>query len=93
MKRARDFPEDRVNDVLGRFIPPKLARLVAVESVLVTAVLGALHNRTRTAPSSSAFSYSESSFLRPMILVGPLLLFLEGIIVHQWAGPERPWLR
>ena len=95
--RARRQPgkllEDRLADSLACLLPAKLARLVSLEIVLLTAVLSVPFTRRVQLTAGSMFSYSENARLRAVLLAGPLLLLFEGIVIHQWLGPQRFWLR
>jgi hypothetical protein len=92
-RRSGALLEDRLTDSLSTLVPSELARLAALEMVLMTAVVCVPFRKRPAGPVGSLFTYSENSRVRALILAGPLVLFVEGIVIHQWLGPQHPWLR
>jgi hypothetical protein len=85
--------EDRIAADLMALVPAKLARLVAMEVVIVGAVLGAPFRMGRVASGDLTFSYNETTRIRLLLVAGPLLLLFEGIVIHQLLGPDHFWWR
>jgi hypothetical protein len=84
--------EDRIGRGLTALVPPKLARFVAIELVIVVSLLTAAFRR-RPVDGVLSFSYHETTRIRLLLVAGPLMLLFEGIVINQWLGPQHPWLR
>jgi hypothetical protein len=84
--------EDRIARGLTALVPAPLARLVAIELVIVFALLTAPFRRSEL-PGDLRFTYHETTRIRLLLAAGPLMLLFEGIVIHQWLGPTHFWWR
>jgi hypothetical protein len=74
-------------------LPAGIARVAAMELVIVSSALGAPLRGRRQRDAGLTFSYNETARLRLLIVAGPLLLLFEGIVINQLLGPDHFWLR
>ena len=84
--------EDRVELGLMRFLPPVLARLLAIELAIVSSAMGAPFRRKRRLQPNE-FSYFETSPLRwvPFLLL--LAMPADLLLVHVLVPARFAWAR
>jgi hypothetical protein len=92
-RRGAGLLEDRITAGLTALLPARIARLVAMEVVILGAVLGAPLRLHRQRRAGLTFSYHETTRLRLLLVAGPLLLLFEGIVINQLLAPDHFWLR
>lgn len=86
------WPEDRIATAFEAFVPPRAARLMALELVLLGSALRFLGGGFR-APAPAGFSLHQETFLRAFLPVLPLLLPADLFLVHALFPRMAPWLR
>jgi hypothetical protein len=86
------WPEDRIATAFEAFVPPRAARLMALELVLLGTALRFLSGGFR-APAPAGFSLHKETFLRAFLPVLPLLLPADLFLVHALFPRMAPWLR
>ena len=86
------WPEDRIALAFETFVPPPVARLMALELVLLGSALRFLAGGFR-APAPPGFSLYRETFLRAFLPVLPLLIPTDLFLLHALFPRMAPWLR
>ena len=86
------WPEDRIAAAFEAFVPPRTARLMALELVMLGSALRFLGGGFRE-PAPAGFSLHQETFLRAFLPVLPLLLPADLFLVHALFPRMAPWLR
>jgi hypothetical protein len=86
------WPEERIAAAFEAFVPPRAARLMALELVMLGSALRFLSGGFR-APVPIGFSLHKETFLRAFLPVLPLLLPADLFLVHALFPRMAPWLR
>lgn len=86
------WPEDRIATAFGAFVPPRAARLMALELVLLGSAVGFLCGGFRN-PAPAGFSLHKETFLRAFLPVLPLLIPTDLFLIHALFPRMAPWLR
>jgi hypothetical protein len=96
MRTARSlagaWPEDRVAAAFEAFVPPRAARLMALELVMLGSALRFLLGGFR-APAPEGFSHHRESALRSLLPVLPLLIPGDVLLLHALLPRLAPSLR
>ena len=85
------WPEDRIAAAFEAFVPPRAARLMALELVMLGSALRFLGGGFRE-PAPTGFSLHKETFLRAFLPVLPLLLPADLFLVHALFPRMAPWL-
>ena len=86
------LPEDRIAAAFEAFVPPRPARLMALELVMLGSALRFLLGGFRN-PSPPGFSLHKETFLRAFLPVLPLLIPTDLFLLHALFPRMAPWLR
>jgi hypothetical protein len=86
------WPEDRIAAAFEAFVPPRAARLMALELVLLGSAIGFLCGGFRD-PAPVGFSLHKETFLRAFLPVLPLLIPTDLFLIHALFPRMAPWLR
>jgi hypothetical protein len=86
------WPEDRIAAAFEAFVPPKAARLMALELVMLGSALRFLFGGFRE-PAPPGFSLHQETFLRAVLPVLPLLIPTDLLLVHTLSPRMSPWGR
>lgn len=86
------WPEDRIAAAFEAFVPPRAARLMALELVMLGSALRFLFGGFRD-PAPLGFSLHKETFLRAFLPVLPLLLPADLFLIHALFPRMAPWLR
>lgn len=90
--RAGAFPEDALIPAFEAFLPPGLARLAALELVLMAGALRFLMGGWRR-PAPEGFGYTAKSGLGMVLPVLPLLLVGDVVLLEALLRHAPLWLR
>lgn len=86
------LPEDHLAKPLEAFFPPRAARLMALELVILGSALRFLAGGWRR-PDPPGFSMSKEATLGVLLPVLPLLLVADLLLLELLLRHLRPWLR
>ena len=86
------WPEDRIATAFEAFVPPRAARLMALELVTLGSALRFLFGGFRD-PAPLGFSLHKETFLRAFLPVLPLLIPTDLFLIHALFPQMAPWLR
>lgn len=89
---AGGWPEDRIAAAFEAFVPPRAARLMALELVILGSALRFLFGGYRS-PAPPGFSLHQETFLRAMLPALPLLIPADLFLVHALFPRMAPGLR
>ncbi len=86
------WPEDRIARAFEAFVPPRAARLMALELVMLGSALHFLFGGYRaTAPAG--FTHHREAALRAILPAIPLMIPGDFLLVHALFKGAAPWLR
>ncbi len=88
---AGHWPEDRIAVAFEAFVPPRAARLMALELVTLGSALRFLFGGFRN-PAPPGFSLYKETFLRAFLPVLPLLIPTDLFLLHALFPRMAPWL-
>lgn len=86
------LPEDHLAKPLEAFLPPRLARLIALETVLMGSALRFLAGGWRR-PDPPGLSYHRASALAAILPALPLLLLGDLVLLEVLLRKLHPWTR
>lgn len=86
------WPEDRLAEAFTAFVPPRAARLMAVELVMLGSALRFLAFGFRR-PAPPGLSHHRQAALGAFLPVLPLFLPGDALLLHALAPYLAPWLR
>ncbi|MBI1751338.1 MAG: hypothetical protein HY014_07795 [Acidobacteria bacterium] len=86
------WPEDRVAQAFEAFVPPRAARLMALELVLLGSALRFLCGGFRD-PAPPGFSHHREAALGTFLPALPLLIPGDILLLHALFPHLAPWLR
>ena len=86
------WPEDRIAAAFEAFVPPRAARLMALELVMLGSAIGFLCGGFQD-PAPAGFSLHKETFLRAFLPVLPLLIPTDLFLIHALFPRMAPWLR
>jgi hypothetical protein len=86
------WPEDRIAASFEAFVPPRAARLMALELVMLGGAIQFLAGGFRK-PAPPGFSLHQETFLRAFLPVLPLLIPTDLFLLHALFPHMAPWLR
>ncbi len=86
------WPEDRIAAAFEAFVPPRAARLLALELVVLGSAIQFLFGGFRS-PAPPGFSLHKETFLRAFLPVLPLLIPTDLFLIHALFPRMAPWLR
>lgn len=86
------WPEDRIAMAFEALVPPRFARLMAVELVLLGSAIHFLAGGFRD-PAPGGFSHHRDSALRSILPVLPLLIPGDILLMRVLSSDLAPWLR
>jgi len=86
------LPEDHLAEPLAAFLPPRLARLIALETVLLGSALRFLAGGWRR-PDPPGLSYHRASALAAILPALPLLLLSDLVLLEVMLRTLQPWIR
>jgi hypothetical protein len=86
------WPEDRIALAFEAFVPPRVARLMALELVLLGSAFRFLAGGFR-APAPAGFSHHREATLRAILPALPLMIPGDFLLVHFLFQGLAPWLR
>ena len=86
------WPEDRIAASFEAFVPPRAARLMALELVMLGSAIQFLAGGFRK-PDPPGFSLHQETFLRAFLPVLPLLIPTDLFLLHALFPHMAPWLR
>ncbi len=88
----RAWPEARIAAAFEAFVPPRAARLMALELVMLGSAICFLFGGFRK-PAPPGFSLHRETFLRAFLPVLPLLIPTDLFLIHALFPRMAPWLR
>ena len=86
------WPEDRLAAAFSAFVPPQVARLMALELVLLGSAFRFLAGGFRT-PAPEGFSHHREAALRAFLPAVPLLIPGDVLLMKVLFADLAPWLR
>jgi len=86
------WPEERIAAAFEAFVPPRAARLMALELVMLGSAVRFLFGGFRS-PAPPGFSLHRETFLRAFLPVLPLLIPVDLFLIHVLFPHMAPWLR
>ncbi|MBK9795360.1 MAG: hypothetical protein IPP58_02475 [Holophagaceae bacterium] len=86
------WPEDRITAAFEAFVPPRAARLLALELVMLGSAMRFLLGGFRS-PAPPGYSLHKETFLRAFLPVLPLLIPTDLFLIHALFPRMAPWLR
>jgi hypothetical protein len=86
------WPEDRIAKAFEAFVPPRAARLMALELVMLGSALRFLLGGFRD-PVPAGFSHHREAALRAILPALPLMIPGDFLLVHAVFKGAAPWLR
>lgn len=86
------LPEDHLARPLEAFLPPRLARVLALEAVLLASALRFLAGGWRR-PDPPGFSYHRSSAFAAILPALPLLVIGDLVLLEVLLRSVAPWIR
>jgi hypothetical protein len=86
------LPEDHLAPPLEAFLPPRLARVLALEAVLLGSAFRFLAGGWRR-PDPPGFSYHRSSAFAAILPALPLLVIGDLVLVEVLLRSVAPWIR
>lgn len=86
------WPEARIAAAFEAFMPPRAARLMALELVMLGSAMRFLVGGFRD-PAPPGFSLHKETFLRAFLPVLPLLIPTDLFLIHALFPRMAPWLR
>jgi len=89
---AAGWPEDRIAAAFGAFVPPRAARLMALELVMLGCALRFLLGGFRD-PAPEGFSHHRESALRSFLPALPLLFPGDVLLMKALFSGLPPWAR
>jgi hypothetical protein len=89
---AGAWPEDRIAAAFEAFVPPRAARLMALELVMLGSAVRFLFGGFRE-PAPPGFSLHKETFLRAFFPVLPLLIPTDLFFIHVLFPRMAPWVR
>jgi len=89
--RPGTWPEDRIAAAFEAFVPPRAARLMALELVLVGSALRFLSGGFRD-PAPPGFSHHREAALGSFLPALPLLIPGDFLLLHALFPHLAPWL-
>ncbi len=89
---AGAWPEERIAAAFEAFVPPRAARLMALELVMLGSAVRFLLGGFRS-PAPPGFSLHRETFLRAFLPVLPLLIPVDLFLIHVLFPHMAPWLR
>ena len=90
--RAGAWPEDRIAAAFEAFVPPRVARLMALELVMLGSAIRFLFGGYREAPPAG-FGHHREAALRAILPAIPLMIPGDFLLVHFLFKGLAPWLR
>jgi hypothetical protein len=87
-----EWPEERIATAISAFVPPRAARLMALELVMLGSAFRFLAGGFRE-PTPSGFSLHRETFLRAFLPVLPLLIPTDLFLIHTLFPHMAPCLR
>jgi hypothetical protein len=88
----RAWPEDRIAAAFEAFVPPRAARLMALELVMLGSAIRFLFGGFRAA-APPGFSLHQETFLRAMLPALPLLIPTDLFLIHALFPRMAPGWR
>ena len=86
------WPEDRIAAAFAAFVPPRAARLMALELVMLGSALGFLLGGFQR-PDPAGFSLHHEATLRSLLPALPLLIPADVFLLHALFPHMAPWGR
>ena len=86
------WPEDRMTAAFSAFVPPRAARLMALELVMLGSALRFLAGGFRT-PAPEGFSHHREAALRAILPAIPLMIPGDFLLTTVLFKGLAPWLR
>lgn len=86
------WPEERIATAFEAFVPPRAARLMALELVMLGSAIRFLFGGFRE-PAPPGFGLHKETFLRAFLPVLPLLIPTDLFFIHVLFPRMAPWLR
>jgi hypothetical protein len=86
------WPEDRIATAFEAFVPPRAARLMALELVMLGSAIRFLFGGYRAA-APAGFSHHREAALRAILPAIPLMIPGDFMLVHALFRGLAPWLR
>jgi hypothetical protein len=87
-----EWPEDRIALAFEAFVPPRAARLMALELVILGSAIRFISGGFRD-PAPPGFSLHRETFLRAMLPALPLLIPADLFLLHALFPRMTPGLR
>ncbi|HJW73759.1 MAG TPA: hypothetical protein VJ486_13100 [Geothrix sp.] len=86
------WPEDRIATAFEALVPPRAARLMALELVMLGSAFHFLFRGFRS-PAPEGFSHHRESALRSVLPALPLLIPGDFLLMNALCSGLPPWLR
>lgn len=86
------WPEDRIAGAFEAFVPPRAARLMALELVMLGSAFRFLFGGFRT-PAPEGFSHHREAALRAILPALPLMIPGDFLLMKVMFTGLAPWLR
>jgi hypothetical protein len=86
-----ELPEARIASALVCLLPPLLARVVALECVILSAALLSTFRRVQVGPG--IFGYSRTAFFSLVLPLAPLVIAADWLLVYALIPSSLAWLR
>jgi hypothetical protein len=86
------WPEDRIAAAFEGFVPPRAARLMALELVMLGSAIHFLFGGFRS-PAPTGFSHHREAALRAILPAIPLMIPGDFLLVKVISTGWAPWLR
>ena len=90
---AEGWPEARLALRLEAFLPPRAARMISVELVVLAGALRFLAGGWRQRPAEGGFSYHRDSSLGAILVALPALILADLLLVEVLLRHGPAWLR
>lgn len=90
---AEGWPEARLARRLELFLPPRAARMISVELVVLAGALRFLAGGWRSRPEGGGFSYHRESSLGAILVALPALVLADLLLVEVLLRHVPVWLR
>jgi len=90
--RPGTWPEERLAEAFEALVPPRAARLLALELVMLGSAFGFLCVGFRTA-APTGFSHHREAALRAILPALPLMIPGDFLLTRALFSGQAPWLR